>query len=356
MPIGGNYDAITTLAIESLVQGVDWARLTARTHPLLCKLIIDGRVNTGFDIVSSPTAGTKAVGVLRTETLPVYRRSRDTLYNPIPLTPFPASALKMWEYNFVGLTGNYVIDPWQTQVWEKQKRPGIGRSFSDISLEMLTEEFYNQLEADIASDSPGGADRLMGFYYILPTTDPATSTNNVGNIGAYNALTGSLANWRPIYRNYNASLSPATILEGLSQATLQPVSKTWKEQRADLVLVPETATGGKFLYSRLLNTLGGQQRYIEDTRMVEYAGWNNIRIGGALVTEFRNPPDNVPGSNTTVYFLNSNWWIFGRNTDAPQLQEPLRVPGTPIREFLYLWILVFGCAFPGRQVIYANVT
>lgn len=353
---GGNYDAITTLAIESLVQGVDWARLTAQTHPLLGKLIIDGRVNTGFDIISTPTAGTKAVGVIMTETLPVYRRGRASLYSPIPITPFPSSAIRMWEYNFAGLTGNYPLDPWQTQVWEKGKRPGIARSFSDISLEMLMQAFYDQLESDIASESPGADDRLMGFYYILPTSDPATSPNNVGNIGAYNTLTGSYVNWRPIYRNYNASLSPATILEGLSQGTLQPVSKVWKSQNIDLVLVPETARNNRFLYSRLLNTLGGQQRYIEDTKMVDFAGWNNIRIGGALVTEFRNPPASVPNSESTVYFLNSHWWIFGRNTDIPQLQEPMRVPGTPVREFLYLWILVFGCAFPGRNVIYANVS
>lgn len=341
------------LAIEKVVQSVPWTNLAAQSHPLVARIVAQGRVGQGFGLRESSIGGLEAIGPALFEEGVVEGKTQAELYSsPLSLAQLSDNALRMWAYPFAMFVGGFLLDARQRMILEKGPRPGVGLDFMEVQRRMLVTRYTNLIQSQIGGNANASESALLGLYYVLPD-NPTTSTNNVGGIGAYNSLTGNAANWRPITRDLGgAPVTLGTLLQMQNDGSLEVVDQVQEgNKEIDIILVPENST--QRMYSSIATAFGNLQRFPQATDMARYSFGSFELPGGTTIVRDKSPRPS--GEEEAVLGLNTSYWFFGGDF-IPTPDTEVRRDGTAVTEYLYIWTHVFGCANPGRNVKYYGGT
>lgn len=348
MPLSSNVTNIA-IALEKVIQDVPWTNLAAKSHPLVARIVAQGRVGEGFGIREAGIGGLEAIGPFSAAEGVVEGKTQAELYSaPLSLAQISNDALKMWSYPFTMYVGGFLLDRRQRSIIEKGLRPGVGMDFMDLQKRMMVTKYTNLIQSHIGGNGAAADNALIGLYYVLPD-DPTLSTNNVGAVGAYNSLTGNLANWRPITRNLaGAQVGLATLLQMQNEGSFDVVDQVQDgPKEIDLILLPENST--QRIYSTIANAFGNIQRFAQSADMARY-GFGSLELpGGTSIV--RDKSVRPSGEEEAVIGLNTGYWFFGGDF-MPTADTELRQDGKAVHEYLYVWEHTFGCANPGRQVKY----
>jgi hypothetical protein len=329
-----NYNLQQVYAVEQVIDSQNLTDAISTSHPLLATLLQNGAANNPLSFtVEDSLMGLKAVAPILGAVGNAEGVTKAGQYTAMSVTEASSANVNFAEYPFSTYRANFSMDYREVELLKNGETRGLNKVNHEVA--RMKAGFNSAMASHLYGTSAATEGALIGVV------QPLASANTVGGISQT-----SFSFWRS---NLNPSAAGAIsidkIREGIQSARRHIVDGI---ETVDLILVSEK-TGSK-LWSKLAGLVGANQRFME-TSQAKWGFRDGFLFDGAVVL-----PDASIAASSVVY-LNSSTWFFGGDT-RPTLVggEPVRVSGTSVWEYHYMWSVVLGCKNPARNARQEGLT